>query len=97
MRLDGVVFIAEVDGKTAGFSLVFVKDEIPIFEIEKYGYISDLYVKEEFRGKGVSSNLKEAAVEWCKNKGLKHVSIAVYSDNKFAHDLYNQRGFFDYK
>jgi len=97
MGSGGVVFIAELGGKTAGYSLVFAKDEIPIFEIETYGYISDLYVKEEFRGKGVSSSLKEAAVAWCKKKGLKHISIALYPDNKFAHDLYNKWGFFDYK
>jgi len=93
----GTVFLAEVDGKPAGFTLVFEKDEIPIFEIKKIGYVSDLFVKEEFRGLGISSKLRDKAINWFKKKGLKHMSIGLYNDNEFAHSVYKRWGFFDYK
>lgn len=93
---DGEVFIAEADGDIAGFALVFVKDEIPVFEIEKIGYISDLFVKEKFRGMKVGSKLMEESIKWLKEKGLEYVSIGMYPDNKLAHSFYEKWGFFDY-
>ena len=93
----GTVFLAQVDGTAAGFILVLVKDEIPIFKIEKMGYVSDLFVKKEFRGLGISSKLCDRAMKWLGQKGLKHVSIGLYVDNEFAHSVYKKFGFFDYK
>lgn len=45
----------------------------------------------------LSPRLKGKAIKWLKNKGLKHVSIIVYVDNKFAHSVYRKWGFFDFK
>ncbi len=93
----GTVFLAEVDDTIVGFTLVIVKDEIPIFEIKKIGYVSDLFVKEKFRKLGISSKLRDEAITWFKKKGLKHMSIGLYNDNKFARSVYKRWGFFDYK
>lgn len=94
---NGIVLIAEEDGQTAGYSLGLIKDEIPIFEIKQYGYISDLYVKKEFRGKGVSSKLKDEMISWFKSKGVEYASVGFYADNRGAHEIYEKWGFFDYK
>lgn len=93
----GVVFIAEEDGEIVGFTLIYIKDEIPIFENKKVGFISDLYVKKEFRNRKISSKLRDKSLEWFKDKGLKFVSLAMHPDNKFAHSVYKKWGFFDYK
>lgn len=93
----GAIFLAEADATIAGYILVLIKDEIPIFKLKKIGYISDLYVKREFRGLKISSKLKDEAISWLKRKGLKHVSIGLYIDNEFAHSVYKKWGFFDYK
>lgn len=92
----GAVFIAEVDKEVAGYSLIFIKDNIPVFELKRYGYFSDLYVRKEFRRKGISSQLVKRGIKWFKKKGIKHVSIALYSDNEYAHSIYKKWGFFDY-
>ena len=93
---NSVVYIAEVNGKLVGYSLIYIKDNIPIFKLEKIGYISDLFVKKEFRNQGISSKFKEEAITWFKKKGIKHISLAVYKNNKFAHSIYKKWGFFDY-
>ncbi|MEW6295223.1 MAG: GNAT family N-acetyltransferase [Candidatus Diapherotrites archaeon] len=92
---NSAVFLAEMDGMPAGYTLIFIKENIPIYKLEKFGYISDLFVKKEFRGKNISSKLKEKAIEWFKKKGLKHASIALWSDNTKAHSIYKKWGFFD--
>lgn len=94
---NGVVFVARVNDKIVGYSLGFIKEEIPIFELKKYGYISDLYVKKEFRGRGLSTKLKNEMISWFESKKIKYASICFYSDNTEAHDIYKKWGFFDYK
>jgi len=94
---NGAVFLAEVGGVAAGFTLAYIKDEIPVFKIEKIGYVSDLFVKEEFRGIKVSSKLMKSLIKWFKEKGMKHISLGIYSDNKLAHSIYEKWGFFDYR
>lgn len=94
---NGVVFVAEENGQIVGYSLGLIKDEIPIFQMKRYGYISDLYVEREFRGKGVASKLKDEMFSWFKNKGIEYASVGFYADNPMAHEVYKKWGFFDYK
>ncbi|PIN76839.1 hypothetical protein COV17_00755 [Candidatus Woesearchaeota archaeon CG10_big_fil_rev_8_21_14_0_10_36_11] len=93
----GVVYIAEINDSPVGFTLTYIKDEIPIFKIEKIGYVSDLFVKEEFRGMGISSKLMEKSIQWLTKKNIRHVSLGLYSDNEIAHTIYKKWDFFDYK
>jgi ribosomal protein S18 acetylase RimI-like enzyme len=94
---DGKVLIAEEGKAIAGYSLGYIKDEIPIFKLRRYGYISDLFVKKEFRGQGVSTRLMDAMIRWFKDKGAQYASIGFYADNHEAHEIYRKWGFFDYK
>lgn len=93
----GIVFVAEDNGQIIGYSLGFIKNEIPIFKIKQYGYISDMYVSKKYRNKGISSKLKDEMIAWFKGKGVEYASIGFYADNREAHEIYNKWGFFDYK
>ena len=55
---NSLVSIAEVDGKPAGYSLIYIKNNIPVFELRKLGYISDLFVNKKFTGMELALNLK---------------------------------------
>lgn len=94
---EGAALVAKEGGETAGYTLLLIKDEIPIFKIKKVGWISDLFVKKQFRGKGISTALMDKAIEWFKEKGVQHVSVPLYCDNKAAHSVYKKKGFLDYK
>ena len=93
----GTVFIAESGKSLVGYILVFIKDELPIYENKKVGYISDLYVKEQFRHKGISTQLVDKAMGWFKQKKLKFAAIPLYAANKHAYQIYKKYGFMDYK
>ncbi|MBN2422992.1 GNAT family N-acetyltransferase [Candidatus Woesearchaeota archaeon] len=93
---EGAIFLAEKENIILGYTLVYIKENIPVFEIEKTGYFSDLYVKKEYRRQGISTKLKEKALEWFKKKGMEYASIALYPDNPLAHSIYKKWGFFDY-
>jgi len=56
-------------------------------------HISDLYVKKEFRGKGLGKKLMEIADEYAKRKGAKRITLNVRKDNEPALNLYKKSGF----
>lgn len=90
------VYIAEVDGEPAGFSLIFIRTWPPILRLRRLGYMDDLFVKKEFRGLGISSKLHKEATKWFRQKGMRHVALTVGTGNEPAHSIYEKRGFFDY-
>lgn len=94
---NGVVFLVMKNHSVAGYILVFIKDEIPIYKCKQIGYISDLYVKNGFRNQGLSTKLKNQAIAWLKKKKITCVAVPLYPANKVAHSIYEKWGFFDYK
>ncbi|MFC1768559.1 GNAT family N-acetyltransferase [Nanoarchaeota archaeon] len=92
---NGQVFIAEDKGKPIGYCLVYIDNNIPVFELEKLGYISDMFLLKEYRRKGISSLFFKESKKWCKKKGLKYMSINVNSVNSVARKVYRSWGFED--
>jgi GNAT superfamily N-acetyltransferase len=91
-----LVSIAEVDGKPAGYTLSFIKKNIPVYAVERLGYIVDMYVKKEYCGLGISSKLKDEVIEWCKKEGVKYIALTVFYDNEHARKVYEKWGFFNH-
>jgi len=80
------------NGKLKGYMMIFIKKNIPLFKLIRFGYISDLYLKKEARGMGLSSQLKDIAIKWFRKKGIRYISIAVYPGNNVAHSIYKRWG-----
>ena len=92
---NSIVMVAESEKKLLGYVLSNIKKTPPVYKIDTYGYINDLFVKKEHRGKGISSKFKDESLNWFKKKGLKYSLIGVYSDNHGAHSIYKNWGFKD--
>lgn len=93
---NGMVYVAEVEGKPIGYCLVFIEKNIPIFKPEKIGIMGSFFVKKEFRRMKIASKFRNEAIKWFKKKGIKCISLRVYRGNKYAYSVYNKWGFFDY-
>ena len=91
--LEGLI-IAEIDGKYAGFLYWFV-GENPWFDpfVEKYGYITEVQVLENYRGQGVGKKLLVYALEQLKKKPIDAIYTATTEDNIVAKHLYDSNGF----
>ncbi|MBU0898971.1 MAG: GNAT family N-acetyltransferase [Nanoarchaeota archaeon] len=92
---NSLVAVAEFERKLIGYVLSNIKKTPPVYKIDTFGYISDLFVKKQYRGSGISSKFKDESFKWFKEKGLKHSMIGVYSDNPHAHFIYKKWGFVD--
>ena len=65
----------------------------PIFQIEEYGLVIDLYVKEEYRRKRIGEKLTHELLKWFKSKGMKRVEVSVDIKNKIGFSAWTKFGF----
>lgn len=68
-----------------------VADNIPAV------YISALFIKPEYRGKGLAQRLIGIAENFAKEKGIKFIKLLTFSKNQLARDFYFKSGFEDYE
>jgi len=96
----GSVLIAEQDGEPVGFVASYVRPRNPIRELElrprRQGFIMDLYVVPEARGRGVGTALLRAARRRLVRAGCTHLWLDVFVPNRRAHALYRRLGFRDF-
>lgn len=90
------IWLAEDNGEAIGYSFVQIKQNIRLFNIQKLGHFSDLYVRKEYRRQGISTRFKNEGLKWFRKKGVKYASILVNTVNAPAHHIYKNWGFFDY-
>lgn len=60
---------------------------------KRHGFIYDIFVEKEFRGKGVGRALLEKAESFCREKGYSRILLMVSVNNKAAAKLYDKMGF----
>ena len=95
----GRIFIAEDEAGTAiGWAVCFV-DENEIYvepAVRTYGYISELYLVEQARGRGIGQALIGRCEDHFRTLGLKLMMIGVLSKNLGARRSYISAGFRPY-
>ena len=94
----GAIFLAEDAGAAAGWALVGrEQNAVYVREDERvYANISELYVDENSRGKGVGQALIAACEEWARRQKLGVVMIGVLPGNQRANAIYREAGFAPY-
>ncbi len=63
---------------------------------ERIGYMTNLYVKEEYRKNGVAMKLINSLFNWFKSKDCKELTLEVYEKNNKAKQLFTKLGFENY-
>ncbi|MCL2786737.1 MAG: GNAT family N-acetyltransferase [Methanomassiliicoccaceae archaeon] len=63
------------------------------FTCEETGYLLELFVSADIRGKGIGKALIGCAEEWCRQHGLLSLTLNVGSVNTAARDIYEHAGF----
>ena len=89
-QTDGQVLVAELDGRVIGHLFLLFKIDAVFVERElrPYAYVSELYVGERVRGRGVARALMNEAERIAKQRGLPRILVGVVAGNKEAEALY---------
>ena len=62
------------------------------FTDQAHGYVAILAVAREAEGQGVGRALLEAAEAWARAKGFTKLTLAVFTENRHAKDVYQRLG-----
>lgn len=92
----GCVLVADLAGAVVGFLIAFIEEDDGHYlkpEARKHGYISDLYVDDTARGRGVARALMTEAERLFREMDIKTMQIGVLAANKGARAVYEKAGY----
>jgi ribosomal protein S18 acetylase RimI-like enzyme len=93
---DWCVFVAEAGGRLVGQIMGNLREQIPVFEPGRYGYVTDVVVDPASRRSGVGRALFEALREWMRKRGAPHVQLQVAHNNPASQAFWREMGCTDF-
>jgi len=88
----GERFVAEDDaGRFLGY--IILGEVGVVYSPKPVGFVLDLWVRPEHRGRGVGTFLLDRAFAWCRLRGHAKLKLEVAAGNPEARALYERRGF----
>ena len=78
-----------------GFALAMRCQNLPMFQPEAFGYLSDLVVEPGRRSRGVGQRLFDRVVRWCREEGIGCLQLQVYAQNDRGRRFWERQGFRD--
>ena len=88
-KIKSILLVAEENKQIIGFIWAhFIQ-----YGFFKYGTIDELFVKKEFRGRGIGSALLKKAIKKLQNFKVKIILVGTEKENKEAIKLYKNIGF----
>ena len=88
-----MLLVTEVSSEIVGFTLGKIRKTPPIFQIEEFGLVIDLYVKKEYRRKRIGEKLTHELLKWFKSKGMKRVEVFIDIKNNIGVSAWTKFGF----
>ena len=95
---NGVIFVAENDGRLVGWVLAIEVDG-PAYVIEDerhYACICEFFVDEAARGRGAGRALMATCEDWARAKNLSTIHIGHLAQNARAAHVYDKAGYAPY-
>ena len=87
------LIVAEERGRIVGFMLCMLSPNVPIYKEKKFGLISDVYVLEARRRKGVAKKMLDLAAKWFIKNKVKSLELSVAAMNLEARAAWRTLGF----
>lgn len=95
----GIFYVAESGGEIVGYIVgVIVKqssDELMGHKPANFGRITELFISEKYRNKGVGQKLMQKAEDYFSKHKCYYVMVEVFVPNTNAHQFYHRAGFND--
>ena len=87
------VVIAELHKEIIGCGYALIENAKPCFEYAQYSYLGFMYVRPEYRGKGVNKKIIDSLQQWSLSRGIHELRLEFYCDNIAAIKAYEKAGF----
>ncbi|MCY8231917.1 GNAT family N-acetyltransferase [Priestia endophytica] len=86
----GKQFVIERENEFLGFATLYFT--FSTTKVKKISILNDLFIREDYRGKGLGEKLFEFALAYSQNNNYAVMNWKTASDNKTAQSLYNKKG-----
>jgi len=93
---DSHVLEAEAGDTLVGMVVGEMRETYPVFEHERYGYVTDVVVAPEARRRGVGRALFESLGAWFVAKGVSHLELRVAHQNSVSQAFWRAMGCTDF-
>lgn len=90
------IFIAIEDKQTIGFVTGKIYRTLYVCGFQRCGFISNVFVKKQFRKRKIAEKLIFEMIDWFKKKNATQLSLELYENNVPAINLYHKLGFKNY-
>ena len=92
---DAGLFVAEADGRMAGFIHVMVHDspDVAIMKPRRFALVDNLTVKKVYHRQGIGRLLMDYADAWARKNGASSIELNVYAFNDTAVAFYQNLGY----
>jgi ribosomal protein S18 acetylase RimI-like enzyme len=88
------VCVAEIDGELIGSGYARIEDSKVYLKHAQHAFMGFMYVKPEYRGRGVNNLIIQTLTDWSRQHGTTEIRLEVYNDNQAAIRAYEKTGFF---
>lgn len=85
--------VAHIGETLIGSGYAKIVDAKPYHKNSQYAYMGFMYLKAEYRGKGIIQNIINELKNWAKSKNIVEARLEVYNDNVNAIKAYHKQGF----
>jgi GNAT superfamily N-acetyltransferase len=96
-RKDTLTLVADDNKKIVGYMIAQKQRRPPIYHHTQVAYLSDSFVAETHRGKGLLRMFMSDLHKWCKAEGVTAIDVQIFEGNKDAQAIYRKLGFHDYR
>lgn len=91
---DAVLIVAEENNEIVASGYGLIKDtEKDYYNFKTYAYLGFMYVKPEYRGKGINKLITDELISWSKSRNISEIRLDVYAQNEAAIKAYEKAGF----
>ncbi len=80
--------VVEIDGEVAGYGGMWL--------ILNEGHITNIAVREKYRGLGIGNRILEGLIYYCASKNIQNMTLEVRKSNIVAQNLYKKYKFVEY-
>ncbi|MEY8761959.1 GNAT family N-acetyltransferase [Chryseobacterium tongliaoense] len=91
---EALVMVAEENNEIVGSGYALIKQtDKDYYNFESFAYLGFMYVKPEYRGRGINKLILDELIGWSRSKGISEIRLDVYDQNEAAVKAYEKAGF----
>ncbi|MBN3895997.1 MAG: GNAT family N-acetyltransferase [Nostoc sp. NOS(2021)] len=88
-----VFLVSEKEGQLVAFLVATVEREIPIYRLQEFAFIHDIWVEPEYRQNGIARQMVMLSIERFHQMGVKQIRLDTAVANEASRRLFASCGF----